>query len=307
MRIVFMGTPEFAVPTLAGIIAAGYEVAGVVTAPDKPGGRQGIQQSAVKLFAIQKGIEVLQPVKLRDPDFQARLHEINPDLQVVVAFRMLPESVWAFPRLGTLNLHGSLLPKYRGAAPINWAIINGETETGVTTFFLQHEIDTGHIILQEKMPIGPNETAGDLHDRMMTLGADVVLRTLRLIESGKANPQPQSEIAATHAPKIFTQTCKIDCQLTVAQVHNFVRGLSPFPGAWALLDDQIVKVYATELSQEILPVQVPGTLQVVGKKQLMLHVADGCLQIKELQLAGKKRMTADALLQGLSLDKKKLN
>jgi methionyl-tRNA formyltransferase len=306
MRIVFMGTPEFAVPTLSRLLAAGYEVPAVVTAPDKPGGRQGIQQSAVKLFALEQGIEVLQPVKLRDPEFQARLREINPDLQVVVAFRMLPESVWALPRLGTLNLHGSLLPKYRGAAPINWAIIQGETFTGVTTFFLQHAIDTGQIILQESMPIGPDETAGEVHDRMMMLGAEVVVNTLRLIESGSIVPQPQDDSMATHAPKIFTETCKIELNSTAQAVHNFIRGLSPFPGAWATLDGAVFKIYRTSVYSGPVAKLPSGCLQVVGKKILLLHLTDGCLELNEVQMAGKRKMAAAALLQGVVLDQKKL-
>ncbi|MEM8585970.1 MAG: methionyl-tRNA formyltransferase, partial [Bacteroidota bacterium] len=240
-RIVFMGTPEFAVPSLEALIENGYEVVGVVTATDKMGGRGGkkLLESAVKKCAIKHQIPVLQPTKLRDPDFLADLRRWNTDLQIVVAFRMLPELVWDMPSLGTFNLHGSLLPKYRGAAPINWAIINGEAKTGLTTFFIKHEIDTGDMLLQAETPIGPNETAGDLHDRMMVLGADLVVDTVKLIETGSYHLQKQDDRLACPAPKLSREVCQIDFDQSCNKVHDFIRGLSPYPAAWTRASNQI--------------------------------------------------------------------
>ena len=303
MRIVFMGTPEFAVPSLQILLDRGYEIPAVVTAPDKPGGRQGVLESAVKKFAVAHGLRVLQPEKLKNPEFLETLRACRADLQVVVAFRMLPEVVWNMPPLGTLNLHGSLLPKYRGAAPINWAIINGDTETGVTTFLLRHEIDTGDILFQEKMAIGENETAGEVHDRMMALGAQVVLRTVQAIERGEATPLPQSGAEATHAPKIFTETCRIDFNRPTAQVHNFIRGISPYPGGWTLVDDhKLLKILRTE--KEIsTPLRTgnqpaPGQFFSDGKHFLKVSTTDGFVRILELQLEGKRRMNVKDFLNG---------
>ncbi|MEM6771401.1 MAG: methionyl-tRNA formyltransferase, partial [Bacteroidota bacterium] len=237
-RIVFMGTPDFAVPSLEILIAAGYPVVGVITATDKMGGRGGkvLLESAVKKCAVKHGIPVLQPRNLKAADFQEALRSLRADLQIVVAFRMLPETVWAMPPLGTFNLHGSLLPKYRGAAPINWAVIKGEAETGCTTFFLKKEIDTGDVLLQHRMPVGPNDTAGDVHDRMMLAGAELVLATVQLIQTNNYTLQPQDDGLATPAPKLHRETCRIDFGLPASEVHNFVRGLSPWPAAWTTLE-----------------------------------------------------------------------
>ncbi len=302
MRIIFMGTPEFAVPSLDILFRHGYEIVGVITAPDKPGGRLGIIQSAVKQYALEKGLNVLQPEKFKNPDFLAALQALKADLQVVVAFRMLPEVVWQMPPLGTLNLHGSLLPKYRGAAPINWAIIHGETETGVTTFLLRHEIDTGDILFQQALPIGENETAGEVHDRMMQLGADLVLRTVQALEQGAAQPQPQPAGAATHAPKLFTETCRIDFAQPTLAVHNFVRGLSPYPGAWTMLDGKTLKILRTT-KEEASGHFTPGEFFSDGKNELKISTLDGFLQIQEVQMEGKRRMTTREFLNGYRLGK----
>ena len=297
MRIVFMGTPDFAVPSLEILLDNGFDIPAVVTAPDKPGGRHGLLQSAVKKFALSRELPVLQPEKLKNPDFLETLRACRADLQVVVAFRMLPEVVWAMPPLGTLNLHGSLLPKYRGAAPINWAIINGETETGATTFLLRHEIDTGDILFQEKMPIGENETAGEVHDRMMVLGANLVLRTVQALENGHAKPQPQADTEASHAPKIFTETCRIRFDQPAQRVHDFIRGLSPYPGAWTLLEGKTLKITRTE--KEIAAHDhPPGQLLSDGKHYLKFAALDGFVRVLELQLEGKRRMGVHDFLNG---------
>ena len=303
MRIIYLGTPDFAVPSLQILLENGYDVVAVVTAPDKPGGRHGLLESAVKKFAVARGLRVLQPEKLKNPAFLEELRALRADLQVVVAFRMLPEAVWNMPPLGTLNLHGSLLPKYRGAAPINWAVINGETETGLTTFRLRHEIDTGDVLDQVRLPIGPNETAGELHDRMMLAGADLVLRTVQALENGTARPMPQSDAAATHAPKIFTETCRISFDRPAAEVHNFVRGLSPHPGAWTELDGKNLKLLRTELLAEAqMPTggerPTPGSFFSDGKNWLRVACADGAVQVLDLQMEGKRRMTVRDFLKG---------
>lgn len=297
MRIIFMGTPDFAVPTLNILYQNGYEIPAVVTAPDKPGGRLGILQSAVKKYAIEHGIPVLQPEKLRNPEFLSQLQALKADLQVVVAFRMLPQIVWAMPPRGTLNLHGSLLPQYRGAAPINWAIINGEKETGLTTFLLQHEIDTGDILLQETVPIGDFDTAGDLHDRMMYIGADLILKTVQGLENKRIKSRPQEESAATHAPKIFTETCQINFQNTAWQVHNFVRGLSPHPCAWTNLHGKLCKIYQTEPEPGDAP-EAPGTFVTDNKTFLKIATQDGYVRVLSLQPEGKKRMAVRDFLNG---------
>ena len=297
MRIIYMGTPEFAVAPLKALVEGGYNIVAVVTMPDKPAGRgHHVQYSAVKEYALSVGLPLLQPEKLKDETFIEELRSYNADLQIVVAFRMLPEVVWAMPRLGTFNLHASLLPQYRGAAPINWAVINGDKETGVTTFMLKHEIDTGNIILQERIPIGEDENVGSVHDRLMELGTELVLKTVDLIDESdtKGTPlptTPQDEIAAEDlrpAPKIFKETCEIDTTKTVAEIHNFVRGLSPYPAAWCNLTIggttyENVKVFATQK----------------GKGAISLQCADGEISLTELQLPGKKRMNAKDLLNGL--------
>ncbi len=311
LRIVYMGTPDFAVAGLQTLVENGYQVVAVVTMPDKPAGRgYQIQYSPVKQYALQQGIPVLQPEKLKDPDFVAELASYKADLQVVVAFRMLPEIVWAMPRLGTFNLHASLLPQYRGAAPIQWAVINGEKQTGVTTFMLKHEIDTGNIILQEKIEIGEDENVGSVHDRLMVLGSDVILRTVALIDEcdqkGIALPtteQPESADLRP-APKIFKETCQIDFNQTCEQIHNFVRGLSPYPCAWANLTInntlyENVKIYHVTAHPTPLPPYSSTPLPPYSPTPLSFPCADGWVEIDELQLPGKKRMDAKALLNGL--------
>lgn len=303
MRIVFMGTPDFAVPSLEILLQHGYDIPAVVTAPDKPGGRLGMLESAVKKCAVAHGIPVLQPEKLKNPDFLAQLRDLKADLQVVVAFRMLPETVWAMPPLGTLNLHGSLLPKYRGAAPINWAVINGETETGVTTFLLRHEIDTGDVLFQEKIPIGENETAGELYERMMHIGARLVLHTVQALENGSAKALPQQNTEATHAPKIFTETCRVNFDQPTGTVHNFIRGLSPHPGAWTIFDQKNLKIFRTEKAGQ----QKTGGLEAGrffsdGKNYLAISTNDGFVHVLELQIEGKRRMTVREFLNGYKHD-----
>lgn len=299
LRIVFMGTPEFAVPSLKILLENGYEVVGVITTADKLGGRgkKELLESAVKKYAKEQGLKILQPVKLRDPDFLAELESLNANLQVVVAFRMLPEVVWAMPEKGTFNLHGSLLPKYRGAAPINWAIINGEIQTGVTTFFLKQEIDTGSILFQEPLPIGENETAGELHDRMMQLGAQTVLRTVQAIEQENVAPKPQDDSLATKAPKIFHETCEINFDQPTEVVHNFIRGLSPYPAAWTTLDNKELKILRTTkvLDNHHLP---PGKFVSDNKKSIRITTQDGFVEVHELQLQGRKRMKTVDFLNG---------
>ncbi len=294
-----MGTPEFAVPSLNILADNGYQVVAVVTASDKMGGRGGAQvlESAVKKAALARGIPVLQPQNLKAPAFVEELRAFSPDLAVVVAFRMLPEVVWALPRVGTFNLHGSLLPKYRGAAPINWAIIEGEKETGVTSFFLRHEIDTGDIILQQRIGIGQNETAGELHDRMMILGAETVLQTVQLIERGNYVLQAQDAEQASKAPKIFHETCEIDFSQPMARVHNFIRGLSPYPAAWTRLGGKELKIFLTTIDDQT-PKHPPGAFLSKDPKSLKVATLDGYLNILELQPEGKKRMDAAAFLNG---------
>lgn len=304
LRIVFMGTPEFAVASLDALVRAGCNVVGVVTAPDKPAGRgMKLQQSAVKKYAVEKGLHVLQPEKLKNPQFLEELKSLKADLQIVVAFRMLPEDVWNMPPLGTINVHGSLLPQYRGAAPINWAVINGEKETGVTTFKLKHEIDTGNILMQERIPIGENETAGEVHDRMKEVGAALLVRTVEGLASGTIHEIPQSAatnleaVVIKHAPKIFTETCFIDWNKSVSEVHNMVRGLSPYPAAFTKLDDKTLKIFSSE-KETVLPKSAPGAYETDKKTYLKFACADGYINIKELQLEGKKRMGVEDFLRG---------
>lgn len=303
MRIVFMGTPEFAVPCLDILIKNNYNVVGVVTVPDKPAGRgQQISESAVKVYAKEKGIKILQPVKLKDPAFIAELKELKPDLQIVVAFRMLPEEVWNMPPLGTYNLHASLLPKYRGAAPINWAVINGESESGVTTFKLKHEIDTGNILFQEKVPLTDTTTAGELHDTLMKVGSELILKSVKAIESGNYELKPQNDAVAIHAPKIFKETCKIDWTKDVKSIYNLIRGLSPYPSAYTEFVDgkgvpASLKLFKTEIEQGEVKESF-GTLISDSKSYLKIACNGGYICVKELQLQGKKRMKVEEFLRG---------
>ena len=298
-----MGTPEFAVPSLERLLNAGYEIAAVVTAPDKPAGRgMQLNESAVKKFAVSQGLKILQPEKLKDPQFLQQLKHLNADLQVVVAFRMLPEVVWNMPPKGTINLHGSLLPQYRGAAPINWAIINGEKETGVTTFKLQHEIDTGNILLQKKIAIADNENAGQLHDKMMKIGAEVLLETVNELTKGNLKETRQTDIEGRnlqlrHAPKIFSETCEIDWQKGVDEVYNLIRGLSPYPAAFTFLNNKKLKIFSADKEVKSVEEQ-PGTLLTDNKYFLKFACDNGYISVNELQLEGKKKMQIEDFLRG---------
>jgi methionyl-tRNA formyltransferase len=309
VRIVFMGTPDFAVESLKALVENGYNIVGVITAPDKPAGRgQQLNESAVKQYAAKQGLRILQPEKLKNPEFIAELESLRADLQVVVAFRMLPEMVWAMPSMGTFNLHGSLLPQYRGAAPLNWAVINGETETGVTTFLLSHEIDTGKIMFQEKTPIAENDTVGDVHDRLMVIGANLVVKTVDSLANGEVEAIDQEKLIneglqVKHAPKIFKDDCRIDWTRDTESVRNLIRGLSPYPAAWTELihpekkEVLTAKIYAAIRDNSSLPA-APGILQTDGKKYLRIACPDGWLSITEIQLSGKKRMKTEELLRG---------
>jgi methionyl-tRNA formyltransferase len=294
-----MGTPDFAVRPLEKLIESGYKIVGVVTMPDKPAGRgHKIKFSPVKEFALQKNLKILQPEKLKDEKFLAELIELKADLQIVVAFRILPEVVWSMPKFGTINLHASLLPQYRGAAPINWAIINGETTTGITTFLLQHEIDTGNIILQQSVGIQPNDTSGTLHDRLMEMGADLVLQTIRMIEQSKITSIPQIfNDNQKPAPKIFKDDCKLDFFKQCVDLHNFVRGLSPYPAAWFETEKGVFKVFESQ-AEKVKHSFNPGKIITDGKKTLKIAVLDGFLHIKNLQASGKNRMSIEELLRG---------
>lgn len=298
-RIVFMGTPAFAVASLKALLDHKMNVVGVVTAPDKPGGRgMQLQQSAVKQFAIAQGIPVAQPEKLKDPAFLKQLTIWNPTIQIVVAFRMLPEQVWSLPPMGTLNVHGSLLPQYRGAAPINWAIMNGETETGVTTFKLKHAIDTGDILLQERIPIAENMTAGELHDRMMEVGANVLINTLKGLIEETIIPKSQSNgHVIKHAPKIFTKDCEINWNNPVDTIHNHIRGLAPFPGAITKIDGKIVKLFKTK-KIKITPTEKAGQWITDGKTFAKFACKDGYIELEDIQWEGKKRMPIKDFLRG---------
>lgn len=301
-RIVFMGTPAFAVASLSALLEAKMNVVGVVTAPDKPGGRgMQLQQSAVKQFALAHDLPLLQPEKLKAPAFFEALSAWKPDLQVVVAFRMLPEKIWSFPPMGTLNVHGSLLPQYRGAAPINWAIMNGEKETGVTTFQLQHAIDTGDILLQDRIAIPEHMTAGELHDSMMIVGAQLLVKTLKGLIEGTIQSVPQSAVAEEsqiqHAPKIFTKDCEINWELPVQTIHNHVRGLAPFPGAITKVEGKIVKLYHTRI-EIASPNEAPGSFITDGKNLAKFACKDGYLLLKDIQWEGKKRMPIEDFLRG---------
>ena len=301
-RIVFMGTPAFAVASLSALLQAKMNVVGVVTAPDKPAGRgMQLQQSAVKQFALAHDLPILQPEKLKSPEFFEALKQWQPDLQVVVAFRMLPEQIWSFPPMGTLNVHGSLLPQYRGAAPINWAIINGEKETGVTTFQLQHAIDTGAILLQDRIPIAPNNTAGEIHDTMMEVGAQLLVKTLHGLFDNSIKAVPQEQVigndALQHAPKIFTKDCEIDWEKPCASIHNLIRGLAPFPGAITKIDGKIVKLFLTEVI-DARPTEAPGSFITDGKTFAKIACKDGYIGLADIQWEGKKRMPIIDFLRG---------
>lgn len=304
MRIIFMGTPDFAVSSLDSLCHAGFNIVGVVTAPDKPAGR-GLQltESAVKKYAVQNSLKLLQPIKLKNPEFLAELQALKADLQIVVAFRMLPEVVWNMPPLGTINLHGSLLPQYRGAAPINWAIINGEHETGVTTFKLKHAIDTGNILQQETITIGADETAGELHDRMKIIGATLLVKTLKEISENSISeiPQemiPEDEAHLKHAPKIFTETCEIDWNKNVSTVFNLIRGLSPYPAAFTYLNGKKLKIF--KAIKEHMPVNSmkAGEIFTDGKTCLKFACTDGFISLIEIQPEGKRKMTLSEYLRG---------
>ena len=316
LRIVFMGTPEFAVASLDALVKAKCNIVGVITAPDKPAGRgMKMTESAVKKYAVRHHLKVLQPEKLKNLQFLEELRSLNADLQIVVAFRMLPESVWNMPPLGTINLHGSLLPQYRGAAPINWAVINGEKQSGVTTFKLKHEIDTGDILLQESFPIDENETAGDLHDKMKENGARVLVETVKGIADGTLEERPQSTVDSLqnkdgdselltrnsgllrHAPKIFTETCNIDWRKSINEIHNLIRGLSPFPCAFTELGDKTIKIFRGE-KELSLPTSKPGRWESDGKTYLKFAAKDGYILLKDVQLEGKKRMLIEDFLRG---------
>ncbi len=307
LRIVFMGTPDFAVESLAAICKAEHDVVGVITAPDRPAGRgRKIQFSAVKIYALDHALHLMQPTNLKDEKFLKELEELKANVQVVVAFRMLPKQVWSMPKYGTFNLHASLLPNYRGAAPINWAIINGEETTGVTTFFIDEKIDTGEIILQEKTVIDKHQTAGELHDILMLEGANLVLRTLNLIAKGVANPIPQKEVKSLKiAPKIHRETCKIDWNKDLDTIYNHIRGLSPYPTAWTKLHDNeqtlLLKVY--EVDKKFILHQYETGLVIINKSFMKIAVKNGFLELKKIQLEGKKAMKVHELLNGLKLSK----
>ena len=317
LRIVYMGTPDFAVESLRALVEGGYNVVGVVTMPDKPMGRHGsvLQPSPVKKYALEKGLTVLQPEKLKDETFLDELRALKADLQIVVAFRMLPEVVWNMPPMGTFNLHASLLPQYRGAAPINWAVINGETETGITTFFLKHEIDTGKIIQQVRVPIHETDNVEDVHDRLMLLGGQLVTETVDNILAGTIQPIDQSElvgadVALKPAPKIFHETCQINWNQPMKKVYDFIRGLSPYPAAWSEFEDakgkkQSVKIFSTSMvervftASELMP--KPGEMLTDGKTYIHVMCQNGLLSINELQMAGKKRMPIADFLRGFEM------
>jgi methionyl-tRNA formyltransferase len=316
LRVVFMGTPEFAVASLDALLKAGYMIVGVITAPDRPAGRgMKMNESAIKRYALEHNLKILQPEKLKNPEFLEELKSLHADIQVVVAFRMLPEPVWNMPPKGTINLHASLLPQYRGAAPINWAVINGEKETGVTTFKLQHEIDTGNILLQESFPIGEDETAGELHDRMKEIGGKLLVKTMAGIVDGTLKEMPQStpdsyrvtihhpianESPLKPAPKIFTETCKIDFTKTTAEVYNLIRGLSPFPGAFTELNGKMLKIYRSKKDTSPNPSKKgdSGPFETDEKSFLKFACADGYIHALEVQLEGKKKMGVEEFLKG---------
>jgi len=305
MRIIFMGTPDFAVASLDALIQSGCNIVGVVTAPDKPAGRgQKINESAVKQYAVTNGLKVLQPVKLKDEQFLEELRALKADLQVVVAFRMLPEVVWNMPVSGTINLHASLLPQYRGAAPINWVLINGEKERGVTTFFLKQEIDTGDILFTEKVTLTGRETAGDLHDRLMAKGAGLLVKTVKAVESGRYTENPQEHLTEgmelKHAPKIFKEDCNIDWNQPAETIYNLIRGLSPYPTAYTTLNDKMLKVFGAEY-ELVETNEQPGEFFSDNRNFLKVSATDGFVHLTDVQLEGKKRMAIEEFLRGVRL------
>ncbi|WP_254639769.1 methionyl-tRNA formyltransferase [Chitinophaga sp. GbtcB8] len=304
LRIVFMGTPDFAVASLDILVQEGYQIVGVITAPDKPAGRGlQLQESAVKKYAVTKGLKILQPEKLKNPEFLEELTALKAHLQVVVAFRMLPEVVWNMPPLGTINVHASLLPDYRGAAPINWAIINGEKVSGVTTFKLQHAIDTGNVLFSAQVPISDDETAGELHDDLMQTGAQVLLKTVAAIAAGTAEEQPQPALdpeKIKHAPKIFKEDGRINWQQPIDKIYNLVRGLSPYPTAWTTLQDKQLKIFKAS-KEHATPAVAPGEPLTDNRSYLKIAASDGYLVLQEIQLEGKKKMEIEAFLRGFRL------
>ena len=294
-----MGTPQFAVASLEILVENGYDIVGVITSTDKMGGRGKKQliESAVKKYALSKGLRILQPPNLKNPVFVEELRSLQADLQVVVAFRMLPEVVWNMPPIGTINLHGSLLPKYRGAAPIHWAVINGEKETGVTTFFLKHEIDTGDVLMMERLKIGEDDTTGEIHDRMMALGANVVLESVQKIESGQYELRPQDDVAATKAPKLKLEICRINFDQPVDVVYNFIRGLSPYPAAWTTLDNHSLKIYKAQKEHENH--QLPaGSIISDDKSVFKIAAQGGFIHVLNLKFEGRRRMEVRDFLNG---------
>lgn len=317
LRIVFLGTPEFAVKSLDSINKEGFNIVGVVTMPDKPAGRgHHFLHSPVKTYALEHDLPLFQPANLKDPEFVAQLRSLNANLFIVIAFRMLPEVVWSMPELGTFNLHASLLPDYRGAAPINWAIINGDTFTGVTTFFLKHEIDTGDILCQKRIEISPDENVGDVHDRLMELGAELTIDTLNNILSGDLKPIPQEEMihfdgSTRPAPKIFKDTCHIDWNRPAREIHNLIRGLSPYPAAWSIIETESalnglqLKIFSSELSGSTTSGLVPGTVRI-DEKGMTVDCSDSRLRLTEVQLQGKKKMPVADFLRGAKLGEAKL-
>lgn len=312
LKIVFFGTPDFAVESLKRLVEGGYNVVGVVTMPDKPAGRgHHLLQSDVKKYAVDNGLHLMQPVKLKDENFVNELRSLNADLFIVIAFRMLPEVVWTMPPLGTFNLHASLLPKYRGAAPINWAVMNGDTVTGVTTFFLKHEIDTGDVIQQKSLPIHRKDNVETIHDGLMMMGADMVIETVDAIISGSVKPIPQSDLLAadeepTPAPKIFKETCKIDWKWNAERVYNHVRGLSPYPAAWTEIKDGVgkvhsIKIFATNEPDSLSEKLIPGSIVSDGKR-MWIACDDAKIEILSLQVAGKRRMPTADFLRGFNIE-----
>lgn len=304
LRILFLGTPDFAAASLENLVIEGANVVAVVTAPDKPAGRGlQIQKSAVKLVAEKYNLHLFQPPRLKDPELHQALKDLNLDLGIVVAFRMLPEAVWQMPRLGTFNLHASLLPKYRGAAPIHWAIMQGEKETGITTFFLKHEIDTGDLLMQEKISIDPQDNVGSLYQKMMIQGADLVWKTVQGIANQNLTPFPQDESLACPAPKIFKETCRLDFSQSVIKVHNQVRGLSPSPGAFLVISGKQIKIFKGIPTHKDASTFPPGSFNQIENGQIGIATADFWYLVEELQPEGKRKMTAKEFLAGHTLEK----
>jgi methionyl-tRNA formyltransferase len=301
MRILFMGTPEFAIPSLRILLDHSYDVAGVVTAPDKPRGRgQQVSRTPIKEFALHHHLPILQPDTLKDSKFVSDVHQLTPDLIVVVAFRVLPREVYTIPKLGSFNLHASLLPKYRGAAPINWAIMNGEKESGVTTFILQEKVDTGSILLQARVKISADETAGELHDTLSEVGAEIVLQSVRLIELGKAQPTIQNDALACPAPKIFNDDCRIDWKKSSEQVHNFIRGLSPHPASWTTHNGKTIKIYRSKIAHT--QSNARGIVLQRTNDTLLIGTGNGAVSILEIQQEGKRRLGIEEFLRGYAIE-----